>query len=100
MGSNSGQGGASPKFERQKFERQNPQQEPEQKKTPPPDNVVPIRPGVLNQLSANLPWVGLLISLKNSPKFFLSVGKMLYARMKKEQDKSKLRKGIVLDIKA
>lgn len=87
-----------------------------QEKEPAPDNVVPLRAGPksgeqalaersdfasrLNQLSSSLPLLGLLVSLKDSRKLLLGIGRRLYARMRKDQDKRRNRKGIILDIKA
>jgi hypothetical protein len=73
--------------------------------TPLPDNVIPLRPENSVQarpahLSPGLPLLGLLISLSDSRKLLLGIGKRLYARMRRESDKRKARKGIILDIKA
>jgi hypothetical protein len=71
----------------------------------PPDNVIPLRAENSVQLRAahlgsGFPFVGLLTSLADSRKLLLGIGKRLYARMRRENDKRKARKGVILDIKA
>jgi hypothetical protein len=72
---------------------------------PVPDNVIPLRPENSVQtrpahLNPGLPLLGLLTSLSDSRKLLLGIGKRLYARMRRESNKRKARKGIILDIKA
>jgi hypothetical protein len=72
---------------------------------PAPDNVIPLRAEKSVQpraahLSQGLPLLGLLTSLSDSRKLLLGIGKRLYARMRRESDKRKARKGVILDIKA
>ncbi|MFL5814562.1 MAG: hypothetical protein ACJ763_13380 [Bdellovibrionia bacterium] len=80
-------------------------EQPADSESPLPDNVIPLRPENSIQvrpahLSPGLPLLGLLISLSDSRKLLLGIGKRLYARMRRESDKRKARKGIILDIKA
>lgn len=66
----------------------------------PQSNVVPIRPNLGTRTAANLPILGFLLSLSDSRKYLVGIGRRLYAKMRREQDKRKSRKGIALDIKA
>lgn len=121
IASNAQSGGPQP-FERfvaskkEEDPSQNPSQDQAKDQETLPDNVVPLRSNSspqnqaltektdfvsrLNQLSSSLPLLGLLVSLKDSRKLFLGIGRRLYARMRKDQDKRRNRKGIILDTKA
>jgi hypothetical protein len=80
------------------------QEKPQQPELP--DNVIPLRPKTVAPEKAlvdrpGLPLLGVLDTIKReSHKILLGLGRRLYARMRKDQDKSKLRKGVIIDHKA
>lgn len=117
IASNTQSGGPQP-FERFVASKKEEQasQNPSEHQQSMPDNVIPLRSNDrpqtqalvekadlvsrLNQLSSTLPLLGLLVSLKDSRKLLLGIGRRLYARMRKDQEKRRNRKGIILDTKA
>jgi hypothetical protein len=53
----------------------------------------------LSQQSSSLPLMKVLTTLRDSHKLLINLGRMIYARKRKDSAKGKLRKGVIVDIK-